>query len=162
MDFNSILCSPFNLILTIFLLSSCSFGLCYTYDEPGYNTFTVSSFSYPQTTLRPFDLRYIRVDLPSWFSSLSISLNSDVDLDVSSIEEAPESTLPVICFRDGSPPLPDVSNSSSLKDLGIQAFQNVEQCFPMQKNITMKLTNEQELGILVFSMALDLQGHNQR
>ncbi|GMY23698.1 transmembrane protein 8b [Fagus crenata] len=143
MDFNSILCSPFNLILTIFLLFSCSFGLCYTYDEPGYNTFTVSSFSYPQTTLRPFDLRYIRVDLPSWFSSLSISLNSDVDLDVSSIEEAPESTLPVICFRDGSPPLPDVSNSSSLKDLGIQAFQNVEQCFPMQKNITMKLTNEQ-------------------
>jgi hypothetical protein len=26
---------------------------------------------------------------------------------------------------------------------GIQALQNVEQCFPMQKNITMKLTNEQ-------------------
>ena len=60
MAFHSILCSPFNLILTIFVLFSCCFGLCYTYDQPGYNTFTVSSFSYPQTTLRPFDLRYLR------------------------------------------------------------------------------------------------------
>lgn len=60
MDFHSILCSPFNLILTICVLFSCCFGLCYTYDQLGYNTFTVSSFGYPQTTLRPFDLRYIR------------------------------------------------------------------------------------------------------
>ncbi|KAK4593780.1 hypothetical protein RGQ29_017752 [Quercus rubra] len=153
MAFHSILCSPFNLILTIFVLFSCCFGLCYTYNQPGYNTFTVSSFSYPQTTLRPFDLRYIRVDLPLWFSSLSISLSSDVDLDAASLRKTPESALPIICFRGGSPPLPEVSNTS-LKDLVlvpisnysfgvIQAFPNVEQCFPMQKNITMKLTNEQ-------------------
>ncbi|KAM3732665.1 hypothetical protein ACB098_11G076300 [Castanea mollissima] len=153
MAIHSILCSPFNLILSICVLFSCCFGLCYTYDQLGYNTFTVSSFSYPQTTLRPFDLRYIRVDLPSWFSSLSISLISDVDLDAASLRKTPESALPIICFRDGSPPLPDVSNTS-LKDLvlvpisnysfgGIHAFQKVEQCFPMQKNIAMKFTNEQ-------------------
>lgn len=53
------------------------------------------------------------ITLPLWFAYGPFRLQ-----DVSSIEEAPESTLPVICFRDGSPPLPDVSNSSSLKDLG--------------------------------------------
>ncbi|RYQ83968.1 hypothetical protein Ahy_B10g102856 isoform F [Arachis hypogaea] len=50
---------------------------------------------------------FLRVDLPPWFSVLSIVLNSNVDLDVSRIETAPQSMLPIICFRDGSPPLPD-------------------------------------------------------
>ncbi|KAF5464317.1 hypothetical protein F2P56_014401 [Juglans regia] len=153
MGFNSIRCFSSNSILSLFILFSCFFGLCYMYDELGYNSFTLSSFSYPRTTLRPFDLRYIRVDLPPWFSSMSIAVNSDVELDAVSLKKAPESALPVICFRDGSPPLPDVSNiflnDSVLFPLsngsfgGIQALQNVEQCFTMQKNITMKLTNEQ-------------------
>lgn len=30
--------------------------------------------------------------------------------DAESLKKAPESALPVICFRDGSPPPPDVSN----------------------------------------------------
>lgn len=100
------------------------------------------------------------------------------------------STLPIICFRDGGPPLPDALNLT-LKDSAISGrrprkhrcyetvamllltvldisfftfyFQfpimitfcspfysginglDVEQCFPMQKNITMKLTNNQVL-----------------
>lgn len=37
--------------------------------------------------------------------------------DAASLRKTPESALPIICFRDGSPPLPDVSNTS-LKDLG--------------------------------------------
>ncbi len=36
---------------------------------------------------------------------------------------------------------------------GIQAFQNVEQCFPMQKNITMKLTNEQ-VNVKIFCLLM--------
>ncbi|XP_057454664.1 uncharacterized protein LOC130746140 isoform X1 [Lotus japonicus] len=106
--------------------------------------FTVSSFSYPQTTLRPFDFRYIRVDIPPWFSAVTIALKSDVDLDVTRIERVPKSTLPIICFRDGSPPLPDVLNTS-LKDSAVSGINglDVEQCFPMEKNISMKLTNEQ-------------------
>nr|XP_025685020.1 ras-related protein RHN1-like [Arachis hypogaea] len=64
------------------------------------------------------------VDLPPWFSVLSIVLNSNVDLDVSRIETAPQSMLPIICFRDGSPPLPDalsMANSaiSGINGLGI-------------------------------------------
>ncbi|XP_004492771.1 uncharacterized protein [Cicer arietinum] len=138
--------SFFNLILTLLLLFSSSFFLFTANGESSskVQTFIVSSFSYPETTLRPFDLRYIRVDLPPWFSAMSIALNSDVDLDVSRIERVPMSTLPIICFRDGSPPLPDALNTS-LKDsaiLGINVL-DVEQCFPMQKNITMKLTNNQ-------------------
>ncbi|RDX97239.1 Transmembrane protein 8B, partial [Mucuna pruriens] len=139
-------CHP-NLVLSVLVLFSCSFGLFSANDEVGTGegeSFTVSSFRYPETRLRPFDLRYIRVDLPLWFSALSIALNSDVDLDVSRIERVPISTLPIICFRDGSPPLPDALNTS-LKDSAISGINglDVEQCFPMQKNITMKLTNNQ-------------------
>ncbi|XP_020219034.1 uncharacterized protein LOC109802198 isoform X1 [Cajanus cajan] len=147
MGFNLILwCHP-NLLLTVLVLFSCSFGVFSANGEVGTGkgeTFTVSSFRYPETRLRPFDLRYIRVDLPPWFSALSIALNSDVDLDVSRTERVPMSTLPIICFRDGSPPLPDALNTS-LKDSAVSGINglDVEQCFPMQKNITMKLTNNQ-------------------
>ncbi|KAK9280360.1 hypothetical protein L1049_014049 [Liquidambar formosana] len=144
----------FYLNLFVFIFFSCFSGHCYSYDDAGpYNSFTISSFSYSGTRIRPYEWRYIRVDLPPWFSSMSIALESDVDLDAESIEKVPKSVLPMICFREGSLPVPDVSNSS-LKSLvfsplpngssgGIQSFQNPEQCYPMQKNISMKLTNEQ-------------------
>lgn len=132
--------SFFNLILTLLVLLLSANGESGSKGE----TFIVSSFSYPHTRLRPFDLRYIRVDLPPWFSAMSISLNSDVDLDVSKIEKVPMSTLPIICFRDGGPPLPDPLNIT-LKDSAVSGINglDVEQCFPMQKNITVKLTNNQ-------------------
>lgn len=151
--------SFFNLILTLVVLLLSANGESSIKGE----TFIVSSFSYPHTRLRPFDLRYIRVDLPPWFSAISISLNSDVDLDVSKIEKVPMSTLPIICFRDGGPPQPDPLNIT-LKDSAVSGINglDVEQCFPMQKNITLKLTNNQVFGSLVFSMALDLQGHSRR
>ncbi|KAF7844562.1 Transmembrane protein 8B [Senna tora] len=145
MAFNSILCSNPYPILSILVLFSCSFGLCSASDQlSSDDSFTVSNFNYPKTTLRPFDLRYIRVDLPTWFSAVSIALNSDVDLDISKVEKVPESMLPVMCFREGGPPLPDSLNIS-LKEFAISGVNNfdVEQCFPMQKAITMKLTNEQ-------------------
>nr|XP_027108392.1 uncharacterized protein LOC113728094 isoform X2 [Coffea arabica]XP_027115244.1 uncharacterized protein LOC113733209 isoform X2 [Coffea arabica] len=122
--------------------------------DDGFNsTFTISSFTYAQTRLKPYDWRYIKVNLPPWFSSMSINLESDVDLDLRNIREASTSNLPMICFREGSPPLPDVYNTS-LTGLvfdyvsndsigGIQGLQIVEQCYPMQKIISLRLTNEQ-------------------
>ncbi|XP_022757409.1 uncharacterized protein LOC111304758 isoform X2 [Durio zibethinus] len=149
---NSILCWVSSLILSLFTLFSCLFEPCNSVEQlGGYDTFTISSFKYPETQIRPFDMRYIRVDLPPWFSSMSIALKSSVDLDIKSIEKVPKSVLPLICFRDGSLPLPDVSNTS-LKALvtlsngsfeGIQVLQNREQCYPVPRNMTMKLTNEQ-------------------
>ncbi|KAH7513094.1 hypothetical protein FEM48_Zijuj12G0160000 [Ziziphus jujuba var. spinosa] len=150
---NSILGSSSYLILGLFVLFLCLFGHCYSLGELGpFNTFTVSSFSYPPTTLKPFELRYIRVELPPWFSSMSIAMISDVDLGNESIGKIPKSRLPIICFRDGSPPLPDVNTSISDSVLvafsdssleGIQALENGEQCYPMKKNFTVNLTNEQ-------------------
>ncbi|KAI9110088.1 hypothetical protein K1719_019129 [Acacia pycnantha] len=108
----------------------------------------------------------IRFDLPPWFSAASVALISDVDLDASTAEKVSKSILPIIHFRDGSLPLPDALNTS-VKDSansGVNGL-DVEQCFPMQKNISLKLTNEQispGLGTLVFSMALELQAHGQR
>ncbi|KAL1366920.1 hypothetical protein HN51_020974 [Arachis hypogaea] len=151
MSFNSILwCHPKLILLTALLLFASS--LCTSVSEgelvgttvSGGNFFTVSSFSYPETTIKPFDLRYIRVDIPPSFSAVSIALNSDVDLDLSRVDRIPKSSLPIICFRDGSPPLPDALNTT-LKDSVVSGINDldVEQCFPMQKNITMRLTNEQ-------------------
>ncbi|CAK7348855.1 unnamed protein product [Dovyalis caffra] len=136
---------------SVFVLFSFLFGCSLSVNQLApYNTFTVSSFSYPTTNVKPFDLRYIRVDLPEWFSSVSVTVKSDVDLDVKSISKVPKSALPLICIRDGSPPLPDVLNSSFI-ELGsfsngsfqkILGPQNVL-CYPMQRNITVTLTNEQ-------------------
>ncbi|KAL1157439.1 hypothetical protein V6Z11_A08G155100 [Gossypium hirsutum] len=149
---NSILCSASSLILSLFTLFSCLFGHGNSIEQlAGYNTFTISSFKYPETQIRPFDMRYIRVDLPPWFSSMSIALKSSVNLDIKSVEKVPKSALPMICFREGSLPLPDVSNTS-LGELvalsnsafeGTQVLQNSEQCYPVPRNMTMKLTNEQ-------------------
>ncbi|CAN1293249.1 Transmembrane protein 8B [Linum perenne] len=108
-------------------------------------TSTVSSLRYPQTRVKPYDLRYIRVELPPWFSSVSIAVDSD---DVGS--KASKDTNPIICLRDGSPPLPDVLSSSVMRSgplsnaafESIQGSQNVN-CFLMQKNLTVKVTNEQ-------------------
>ncbi|KAJ9171410.1 hypothetical protein P3X46_014784 [Hevea brasiliensis] len=148
---NSILCSACYTIPSLFLLFSCLSALSLSVNDLGpSNTFTVSSFRYPKSAVKPYDLRYIRVDLPPWFSSLSIAVESDVDLDAKSISKVPKSTLPMICFRDGSPPLPDVLNSSivelgPISNASFEALtgpQNV-QCYPMQKNIKVELTNEQ-------------------
>ncbi|KAI8572590.1 hypothetical protein RHMOL_Rhmol01G0211400 [Rhododendron molle] len=152
---NSILGSFYLNLLRIlvftYLRTQCS---SYEVENGGpYNSFTVSSFSYSKTQLKPFEWRYIRVDLPPWFSSISVALESDVELNPDSIKDVPTSRLPMICLREGSPPLPDAYNSSltglvfnplSNGSFGdIQGFQNAELCYPMQKNVSLKLTNEQ-------------------
>ncbi|KAJ8748911.1 hypothetical protein K2173_013345 [Erythroxylum novogranatense] len=95
------------------------------------NTFTVSSFSYPQTEVGPFDLSYIR-----------------------GLEEhiIPKRQLRVICFRYGSLPIPEVLNSYLIQlafdpflNGSVREIQDPEnvQCYPMKRNITLNLTNEQ-------------------
>ncbi|RAL54162.1 hypothetical protein DM860_004633 [Cuscuta australis] len=117
----------------------------------GGSAVTLSSFTYAKTALGPYDWRSIRVDLPPWFSSVDISIETDVDIDLGRIRKSPESSWPIICFREGSPPLPDVYNIS---DSGlvleyasnrsfVQDLQLVEKCYPMQKTIYLRLTNEQ-------------------
>ncbi|XP_021850228.2 uncharacterized protein [Spinacia oleracea] len=122
-------------------------------DSLPYNSFTISSFNYPKTKIKPYEWRYIRVDLPPWFSSVSIGLESDVNLGDRSLEKISKSTLPLICFRAGSPPLPDSSNKAlnhlvlgSLSNGSVGAIedaQNSELCYPLEKRVTLKLTNEQ-------------------
>ncbi|KAL8229767.1 hypothetical protein R6Q57_014667 [Mikania cordata] len=127
---------------------------CCSYEIHAFSndSFTLSSFTYGKTVLRPYDWRYIRVELPTWFSSLTISLESDVDLDKSRIMMADKTSLPMICAREGSPPLPDTYNTSFTGlvlepilnwSLAIEDLQFSEKCYPMQKNILIKLTNEQ-------------------
>ncbi|XP_023513597.1 uncharacterized protein LOC111778156 isoform X1 [Cucurbita pepo subsp. pepo] len=143
-----------SLILCLFVLFSIFIAHCDSFDDfAPHNTFTVSSLVYPHTRLQPFQLRYFRVELPPWFSSVSISLNSDVDLDITKARKIPKRALPIICFREGSPPLPDASNTSIIDSglapltilsiEGIQGHKNLEQCYPMQQYIELKLTNEQ-------------------
>ncbi|XP_010275684.1 PREDICTED: uncharacterized protein LOC104610650 isoform X2 [Nelumbo nucifera] len=146
------------------LLTSCFLVYCSSYDQQAaYNSFTISSFAYSNIKLKPYDWRYIRVDLPPWFSSLSIALRSDVDVDNGSTSK---SMLPIICFRDGSLPVPDASNTY-LKGLalkpfpngtvgGLQNFSDVEQCHLLQKNMMVKLTNEQIIRGSAYSFSANI------
>ncbi|KAL8136394.1 hypothetical protein V2J09_002395 [Rumex salicifolius] len=137
----------------IIVLSVHSNGSFFARAEPLINSHTISSFNYPERTLKHYDWRYIRVDVPPSFSSVSMELESDVDLDLSQISKISQDALPLICFRDGSLPLPDlpdktansvvvetVSNTSISE---IQGLQNTELCYPMQKRLKVTLTNEQ-------------------
>ncbi|XP_028096285.1 uncharacterized protein LOC114296201 isoform X2 [Camellia sinensis] len=154
---NSILGSCYlNLCLVVLFVFICFHGQCSSHEvQRGapYNSFTVSSFSYSKTQLKPYDWRYIRVDLPPWFSSMSVALESDIDLDPKSIKKVPRSRIPMICLREGGPPLPDAYNTSLISLVldpisngsfgDIQGLQNEELCYLMQKNISVTLTNEQ-------------------
>ncbi|XP_073028873.1 uncharacterized protein [Primulina eburnea] len=127
--------------------------MCNSQESGQVNTYTISSFAYAQTFLKPYDWRYLRVELPPRFSSMSLALESDVDLDLSEIKNATASSMPMLCFREGSPPLPDVYNTtltslvidyiSNNSFVGNQSLQNFENCYPMQKNIQLIVTNEQ-------------------
>ncbi|XP_059658383.1 uncharacterized protein LOC132304660 [Cornus florida] len=147
------------------LLLSCLVVLCSCDDDLSTsNAISLSTVGCPKTKLKPYGWIYIRVDLPSWYSSVSISLQSDVNIDIESIGKHPSKKLPIICFRDGGPPLPDVSNDS-LKSLvldhffkngsaeDIQYLQNVGHCYPLQKKITLTMTNELiAAGVLYFGI----------
>ncbi|KAK8702520.1 hypothetical protein V6N13_020873 [Hibiscus sabdariffa] len=109
--------------------------------------------------LTSFTICLVSVDLPPWFSSMSIALKSSVNLDINSIEKIPRNVLPMICFRYGSLPLPDVLSSSIKVALsnrsfeGLQVLQNSELCYPVPRNLTIKLTNEQiSAGALYFGI----------
>ncbi|KAK4418604.1 hypothetical protein Salat_2273200 [Sesamum alatum] len=93
----------------IFLVLVC---VCDSQEQANFNTYTISSFAYSRTYLKPYDWRYIRVDLPPWFSSMSLVLESDVNVDLNKVNNASASSLPMICLREGSLPLPDVYDPS--------------------------------------------------
>ncbi|KAH7513902.1 hypothetical protein FEM48_Zijuj11G0032000 [Ziziphus jujuba var. spinosa] len=128
-------------------------------------TSRISGFNVPSIELQPYEWTYIRgtikwlfflvnymymdlVELPQVFSSASIAIDSDVNLDLKIFYLHPDKSLPIICFRNGGPPLPDFSKAS-LKALvmnqyngsaeNIQYLQNVDQCYPVQKKIRFKL-----------------------
>ncbi|KAG0457476.1 hypothetical protein HPP92_022633 [Vanilla planifolia] len=113
---------------------------------------TMWSFTCPDLMLRPYDWAYLRVDLPPWFSSVTMGFTSGVDINNKQIKKLPKSTLPVICFSQGRPPLPDISSAyldsvlSNFVANGsfVEKFlQNMEQCIPYHKNLTISLAKDQ-------------------
>lgn len=78
-------------------------------------SYVVSSYSRGETWLKAYAWTYLRVELPPWFSSMAMTFLSDVDIDMEQMERLPKSALPVICFKGGSPPIPDISDTY-LKD----------------------------------------------
>uniref|UniRef100_M0ZGV9 EGF-like domain-containing protein n=1 Tax=Solanum tuberosum TaxID=4113 RepID=M0ZGV9_SOLTU len=139
------------LVFTVTCFSSCwvLYGEQVQGGDGSHKSSTLSSFIYATTVLKPYEWRYISVDLPPWFSSVTIALESNIGVDLKRIGKV--STLPMICFREGSPPLPDVYNTSltGLDHIsnssfgGSQDLQMVEKCYPMQKSVSLMLTNEQ-------------------
>ncbi|XP_020591240.1 uncharacterized protein LOC110032068 [Phalaenopsis equestris] len=113
---------------------------------------TIWSFSRPNIWLRPYDWTYLRVDVPLWFSSITMIFTTSVQIDKEQLKKIPKSMLPVLCFNQGRLPLPDVSDAyldSLLSNFiangtfdGAQYLPNLEQCIPFQKNLTITLTKD--------------------
>lgn len=73
------------------------------------------ALNYPRIRIGPYSWRYFRVEVPQAFAELSISLTRKWTGEHIGNHEA---KVPMVCFRLGSPPLPDsvcdgVSSSSS-------------------------------------------------
>ncbi|XP_038725441.1 uncharacterized protein LOC120016646 isoform X2 [Tripterygium wilfordii] len=132
----------FLVFFTSWLLVFCSSS--YGQDQP--SIILHDSINVSATKLDPYDWSYIRVKLPPFFSSTSIAIYTD---DHKSRFADGRSKLPIICFRDGGPPLPDVY-SAHIKDLalsryaglssgGTEYIRNMKQCYPLQRNVTFEL-----------------------
>ncbi|CAL9154034.1 unnamed protein product [Musa hybrid cultivar] len=101
----------------------------------------VSSFSRPKVWLGPYDWTYLRGMIPP--QTLQ---------DKEQAKQHPKSNLPLVCFRGGSPPIPDVSGihlDDSLSKFvlygsfgGASNLSFIDQCIPFQKNLSVTLTNE--------------------
>ncbi|CAA7390766.1 unnamed protein product [Spirodela intermedia] len=127
-------------------------GYCTGQSAQGpHGSFRVSSFSFPDRKLGPYEWSYARVELPPWFSSMTMRFISNVDLDSDKVNKLPKSEMPIMCFRHSGPPLPDVSDTSltylhMLLNISlfssVKILQSVDWCLPFQRNITVTFTSE--------------------
>ncbi|KAJ3682515.1 hypothetical protein LUZ60_015088 [Juncus effusus] len=116
-----------------------------------------SSYSQHDLWLRPYEWTYLRVEVPEWFSSVTMNFLSNIDIDREKMNSLTNTEVPVICLKDGNPPIPDLSDTylntllSSFRSNGsnesLFAVENyssdLEQCVPFQTNLTLIFTNEQ-------------------
>ncbi|OAY76493.1 Transmembrane protein 8B [Ananas comosus] len=111
----------------------------------------VSRYSERELWLKPYDWTYLRVELPPSFSAATMNFMTNVDIDREKIKDLPLGELPIICLKEGNPPIPDlsdtyldISNFLSTGSFGdANNLSDVGQCVPFQKNMTITLTNEQ-------------------
>ncbi|XP_031482282.1 uncharacterized protein LOC116252268 isoform X3 [Nymphaea colorata] len=132
----------------------------------GPNTVIISSVYYPQMQLKPFQWNYIRVELPAWFSSISLGLETNLHIDIEELRGLPMSKLPLICYQNGRPPLPDAP-SSDLNPGALDLFHEeaivnglnksgMEHCFFFQRDMVVTLTNEQIIRGLTYTFAANV------
>ncbi|TYK23762.1 vacuolar fusion protein CCZ1-like protein isoform X2 [Cucumis melo var. makuwa] len=84
-------------------------------------------------------------DMVEKFSNRPFFSQSIAKKDITKARKIPKRALPIICFKEVSPPLSDASNTSIIDSglapltnvsiEGIQGHQNLELCYPMQRTI---------------------------
>lgn len=115
-------------------------------------SFVISGFTQPVKWITPYDWLYLRVEIPPSFSSFVLTFISNVEIGSGQTNKISRSNIPLVCFKDGSPPIPDISQSYLTSSL-LNSFANIsfvgsedigkDQCVPFQKNITIVLSNDQ-------------------
>ncbi|KAJ1693394.1 hypothetical protein LUZ63_010092 [Rhynchospora breviuscula] len=138
---------PTELILIVFVLFSGFVSSQNQYES------LQSSYSQHDLWLRPYEWTYLRVELPLWFSSVTMNFLSDTNIDREEMQGLSKSELPVLCLKDGNPLIPDLSDTylNSLlmsfrtngSVFGVNNSSHLEQCVPFQTNLTVVLTREQ-------------------
>ncbi|KAF3328241.1 transmembrane protein [Carex littledalei] len=136
------------LLLIISTLIACSVSSQAQYES------LQSSYSQRDLSLKPYEWTYLRVELPLWFSSVTMSFLSNTNIGQKEMQGLSNSEMPILCLKDGNPIIPDLSDAylnSLLMSFringsvfeGVNNSSHLEQCVPFQSNLTVVLTKEQ-------------------
>ncbi|CAL1375286.1 unnamed protein product [Linum trigynum] len=97
--------------------------------------------------LHPYDWSYMRVELPSSYSLASISVQSSIYDEANGTSSRKRERLPLMCLRNGGPPIPDVSRFAvnglvlTRPSEGRTYVQDHDdQCYPLRQNMSFILT----------------------
>ncbi|GJN20756.1 hypothetical protein PR202_gb08173 [Eleusine coracana subsp. coracana] len=71
----------------------------------------VASYGQGRLWLKPYDWTYLRVELPTSFSSVTMEFATDIDIKREQLKGLPRSELAIICLMNSNPPIPDMSDS---------------------------------------------------
>ncbi|GLJ42213.1 hypothetical protein SUGI_0873920 [Cryptomeria japonica] len=114
----------------------------------------LSAVKYSKIRLHHYDWRYIRVELPNGFSSLSMTLTTDWVSGKRDLFDLSNDTIPLVCIRYGGPPLAESAvkseSSTALFDGYVHNMSNMGQCTSFQESMRVNLTEEQVFSRILY------------
>lgn len=117
-------------------------------------TTLLSAVKYSKIRLHHYDWRYIRVELPNGFSTLSVTLTTDWISGKRDLFDLSNDTIPLMCIRYGGPPLAEsaakLESAIALSDGYVNDVSNMGQCTSFHESMRVNLTEEQASSRILY------------